>query len=33
MQYTIRALNSVETDILEDFLYEAIFIPEGTAIL
>lgn len=31
MQYTIRALESTETDILEDFLYEAIFIPEGTA--
>ncbi len=33
MQYTIRALKSAETDILEDFLYEAIFIPEGVAVL
>ena len=29
MKYTIRELNSNEYKILEDFLYEAIFIPEG----
>ena len=29
MKYTIRELSSNEYKILEDFLYEAIFIPEG----
>ena len=29
MKYTIRELNSNEYKILEDFLYEAIFLPEG----
>ena len=29
MNYTIRELNSNEYKVLEDFLYEAIFIPEG----
>ena len=29
MEYTIRPLKSAEYRVLEDFLYEAIFIPEG----
>ena len=29
MDYIIRKLNADEYDILKDFLYEAIFIPEG----
>lgn len=29
MNYVIRELNSNEYKVLEDFLYEAIFIPEG----
>lgn len=29
MKYTIRELSSNEYKILEDFLYEAIFLPEG----
>ena len=29
MKYTVRELNSNEYKILEDFLYEAIFLPEG----
>lgn len=29
MNYAIRELNSSEYNVLEDFLYEAIFIPEG----
>ena len=29
MKYTIRELNSNEYKMLEDFLYEAIFLPEG----
>lgn len=29
MHYTIRELSSNEYKVLEDFLYEAIFIPEG----
>ena len=29
MQYSIRKLNHNETDVLETFLYEAIFIPDG----
>lgn len=29
MKYTIRELSSSEYKILEDFLYEAIFLPEG----
>lgn len=29
MEYTIRNIKENEIDILEDFLYEAIFIPEG----
>ncbi len=29
MDYTIRALRESETALLEDFLYEAIFVPEG----
>lgn len=29
MNYAIRELNSNEYNVLEDFLYEAIFIPEG----
>lgn len=31
MQYTIRAVTEQDTAVLEDFLYEAIFIPEGVA--
>ncbi len=30
MDYTIRIIEEAEYDILSDFLYEAIFIPEGT---
>ena len=29
MQYSIRKLHHNETDLLETFLYEAIFIPDG----
>ncbi len=29
MTYRIREIKSTEYDILNDFLYEAIFIPEG----
>lgn len=29
MDYIIRAIKENEIDILDDFLYEAIFIPEG----
>lgn len=29
MKYTIRELRQTETSLLNDFLYEAIFIPEG----
>ena len=29
MPYTIRPLKPDETPLLRDFLYEAIFIPEG----
>lgn len=29
MEYTIRAIRSEEYNVLEDFLYEAIFIPKG----
>ncbi len=29
MGYTIRGLRESETALLEDFLYEAIFVPEG----
>lgn len=29
MEYTIRGLRKDERSVLEDFLYEAIFIPEG----
>jgi len=29
MDYTIRRLKQEETGILDTFLYEAIFIPEG----
>lgn len=31
MEYTIRAIRADEYPVLEDFLYEAIFIPEGAA--
>lgn len=31
MNYTIRELKQSETEILDIFLYEAIFIPEGVA--
>ncbi|MCR4639096.1 GNAT family N-acetyltransferase [Ruminococcus sp.] len=31
MEYTIRAFREREYPLLEDFLYEAIFIPEGAA--
>ena len=31
MRYTIRDMRSAESPLLEDFLYEAIFLPEGTA--
>ena len=31
MEYTIRAFREREYPLLEDFLYEAIFIPEGIA--
>lgn len=31
MEYTIRPIRENEYPLLEDFLYEAIFIPEGTA--
>ena len=30
MEYRIRAIEPEEYGVLEDFLYEAIFIPEGT---
>ena len=29
MEYTVRPLKESEYDVLDDFLYEAIFIPEG----
>ena len=29
MEYKIRKLDKTEYNVLEDFLYEAIFIPEG----
>lgn len=29
MQYKIRSLSAGEFDLLKDFLYEAIFVPEG----
>ena len=29
MDYTIRAIEETEYPLLEDFLYEAIFVPEG----
>lgn len=29
MNYTIRKINAAEYPLLEDFLYEAIFIPQG----
>ena len=29
MDYTIRKIKEEEYSVLEDFLYEAIFIPEG----
>lgn len=29
IQYSIRGLRPDETDMLKDFLYEAVFIPEG----
>ena len=29
MEYTIRTMNENEYDELKNFLYEAIFIPEG----
>lgn len=29
MNYIIREINKNEIDVLDDFLYEAIFIPEG----
>lgn len=31
MEYIIREISEEEYDLLEDFLYEAIFIPEGAA--
>lgn len=31
MDYTIREIQETEYPLLEDFLYEAIFIPKGTA--
>ena len=31
MDYTIREIRETEYSLLEDFLYEAIFIPEGVA--
>ena len=31
MNYTIRKIKEVEYKLLDDFIYEAIFIPEGTA--
>lgn len=30
MKYTIRELKQTDTYLLDDFLYEAIFVPEGT---
>ena len=32
MEYTIRKLSKEEYGVLEDFLYEAIFVPEGMAV-
>lgn len=29
MEYTIRKIKEIEYSLLEDFLYEAIFVPEG----
>ena len=29
MEYTIRKMKQSEYPLLEDFLYEAIFVPEG----
>lgn len=31
MDHTIRAINEKEYSVLDDFLYEAIFIPQGAA--
>ena len=31
MDYIIRKLKQAETKVLDTFLYEAIFIPEGVA--
>ena len=31
MDYAVRKITEKDYDLLEDFLYEAIFIPEGTA--
>ena len=31
MRYTIREMSPAEYPLLEDFLYEAIYLPEGTA--
>lgn len=31
MEYTIREMNDTEYGLLSDFLYEAIFIPDGVA--
>ncbi len=31
MNYTIRKIKETEYDVLNDFLYEAIFLPEGVA--
>ena len=33
MKFIIRELNQSEVAILEDFLYEAIFVPEGVPAL
>ena len=33
MNYIIREIKEEEYPILSDFLYEAIFIPEGTPVL
>ena len=32
MDYMIREMRKEEYDLLEDFLYEAIFIPEGISV-
>lgn len=31
MEYTIREIKETEYSLLENFLYEAIFVPEGVA--